>query len=100
MPEVVEAPGIPILRNPGVTLLWITKTFTLFRGPDRQFLIRVGDTEEVHWYAEGRRATRAEVDASIEGGLPKLAELARAEGPKAEAELRERVQAFEFYLPG
>jgi hypothetical protein len=96
---VVEAPGCPIRRNPGVTLLWMTKSFTLFRAQDRRALIRVGDALEVGWFAEGRRATRAEVDKSIEGGIPLLIEVATTDGPDAIEDLKQQVREFAFYLP-
>lgn len=95
----VDAPGMPLHRNPGVTLLWMTRNFSLFRAPDRRYLIRVGDPIEVACFAEGRRATRQEVDESIAGGLPKLIELAKLDGPEAEADLCRQVEEFEFYLP-
>jgi hypothetical protein len=100
LPEGAEdAPGCPLHRNPGVTALWITKAFTLFRAQDNRYLIRVGDPLEVGWFAEARRATRAEVDHSIAGGLPKLWELAKQDCPEAEADLAKQIQEFEFYLP-
>ncbi len=100
LPEgVIDAPGCPLHRNPGVTALWITRTFTLFRAQDRRALIRVGDPVEVGWFAEGRRATRSEVEHSIAGGLPSLIDLARPQGPEAEAELMRQLEEFEFYLP-
>jgi hypothetical protein len=100
LPEgVIEPPGTSLRRNPGVTLLWCTRSFSLFRGPDRRFLIRVGDPLEVLCYAEGRRATRREVDESVAGGLPKLIELAKLDGEEAEADLVKKVVEFEFYLP-
>lgn len=100
LPEGIEEPGgIHLRRNPGVALLWCTRSFTLFRGPDRKYLIQVGDPLEVICYAEGRKATRQEVDESVAGGLPKLIEVAKIDGPEAEAELVRQVQEFEFYLP-
>lgn len=101
LPEgTVDAPGCPLDRNPGVTLLWRTKSFTLFRGPDRRALIRVGEPFEVACFAEGRRATREEVDTSIAGGLPTLIDMAKQDGPEAEEELAQRVVDFEWWLPG
>jgi hypothetical protein len=101
LPEgTVDAPGCPLTRNPGVTLLWRARSFSLFRAPDRRYLIHVGDPVEVACFAEGRRATRQEVDESIAGGLPKLIELAKQDGPVAEDDLARRVVEFEFWLPG
>jgi len=94
-----DPPGIPIMRNPGVGLLWMTKTYTLFRGHDRRYLIRVGEPLELAFYAEGRRATRAEVVESVTGGLPQLAAVAVHDGPEAVEDLQIQVKNFEFYLP-
>lgn len=100
LPEgATEPPGLHIPRNPGVSLLWCTRDYQLFRGPDRRYLIHVGDPREVGCFAEGRRATRQEVDESIAGGLPKLIEQAKLDGPEAEEELVELVKAFEWFLP-
>ena len=100
LPEGYEEPaGNHIPRNPGVTLIWRTRAFHLFRGPDRKYLIRVGDALGVMFYAEGRRATREEVDTSVAGGLPKLVELAKLDGPEAEDDLARQVADFQWFLP-
>jgi hypothetical protein len=96
----VDPPGHPLDRNPGVTLLWMTRDYTLFHAADDEFrlLIRVGDPVEVRCLMEGRRATRKEVDESIAGGLPKLMALAEEEGAEAVAELERQVAEFETWL--
>lgn len=100
LPEgIIDAPGCPLHRNPGVTLLWIAHSFSLFRADDGRHLIRVGDPVEVECFAEGRRATRSEIDDSIAGGLPSLMELALAEGSEAVSALQEQVREFRVYLP-
>jgi hypothetical protein len=82
MPEGHWAPGVSITRNPGVTALWVTRSYTTFRAEDGGGtgtpgeLITVGEPERVEWWAEGRAATRAEVLASIDSGLPLLREQA------------------------
>lgn len=94
----VDAPGIPIDRNPGCCAIWITKRYEVFdagNGP----LIELGEPQIVHWYAEGRKATRAEVLHSIETGLPALLEMAKVDGPEAEAELIRRQHQLERWLP-
>lgn len=79
----VQAAGEAILRNPGVTCLWTTRSYQPF--PDRHggFLIRIGEAEETSWWREGRPATRDEVEDSIATGLPILLDIARSEGPAA-----------------
>jgi hypothetical protein len=81
-PDHTEPAGEMILRNPGVTLIWITRGYTVLRTPGG-LLFRIGDPVEVLCFAEGRRATRDEVMASINSGLPLLMEMARSEGPGA-----------------
>ena len=90
MPESAAVPaGVSIRRNPGVALVWITgyRTWSTFKDDQGGTLINVGQPKRCEWYAEGRTATRAEVLTSIDSGLPILAEMAQAEGPRAEAEL-------------
>ncbi len=78
--------GVSIRRNPGVALVWLSRNWRSFRVPNG-WLFNVGDPVEVAWYAEGRRATRDEVLASIDSGLPILRDMALEEGPEALAEL-------------
>jgi hypothetical protein len=90
MPEgMVDAAGFGLKRNPGAVAVWITKSYRPFRphAGNAGVLFSVGLPVEVLWFAEGRKATRAEVMASIESGYPTLQELARAEGPEALAAL-------------
>jgi hypothetical protein len=74
--------GSMVERNPGVALVWTTSTFQVMRMGGGA-LFRVGRPEAVQWFAEGREATRAEVLASIESGLPYLQAEADREGPEA-----------------
>lgn len=91
--------GVMIDRNPGVSLIWITKSYRIFKDETGKPLIQVGDPEEVLWYAEGRPATRDEVLASIESGLPILLKMAELDGPDAVAELYDRRARIEKLLP-
>lgn len=75
MPDgYTSAPGEMIERNPGVALLWTTRTFKPFHPHRGQpgLLYQIGMPTETGWYAEGRAATRAEVLGSITAGLPEL----------------------------
>jgi len=89
--------GIAITRNPGVAMLWSTREYEVFR-VENGILIQMGNPTAVEWYAHGRPATRAEVDASIEGGLPSLLNLARQQPGGIEA-LQQAVNIFQRYLP-
>ena len=99
MEETACPAGIMIKRNPGVTLLWKTKTFEIFDDGQGAPLIRIGPQEGIEWYAEGRPATREEVAYSVDTGLPYLEELAQAECPKAVAELRQMAELYTALYP-
>jgi hypothetical protein len=92
------APGFAITRNPGVVMLWITRQFELFPDGRGRQLIQMGEPEAVEWLACGRPATRAEVQASIDSGLPNLEALARQQRGGLEA-LQQSVQRFEKWIP-
>src|SRR5215831_13304169 len=71
LPEKKMVPGIMIARKPGVTSVWLTRSYRLFR-VDNGVLFEIGEPDEVHFYCEGRPARRAEVEASVASGLPLL----------------------------
>lgn len=72
--------GIAILRNPGVTALWFSRGHEVLRLPEGCLWHFTQSAAMVEWYAEGRLATRAEVEASIESGLPALQAAAEQDG--------------------
>lgn len=63
--------GVGLDRNPGVALVWITRDWHIERVFNGH-IFKFGDPVETLWYCEGRTATRAEVMASIESGVPLL----------------------------
>jgi hypothetical protein len=89
MPDHLEPAGTMLRRNPGVTLLWVTRHYKPFKA-DGGVLFTVGDPQRVEFYAEGRRAKHAEIMASIDSGMPILREMADRDGPDAVAELQQR----------
>lgn len=114
LPPHQHQAGFPLERNPGATCLWTTTLFELFDaqreagpvpGANPGQLIRLGEPKSVHWYAEGRPATREEVWASIESGLPVLEDAARQQdemehrGQECRDELAKMLTAFQQYLP-
>lgn len=102
LPEgAVDAPGIPLNRNPGVTALWTTREDPrVFVTSDRKgFLFDLPDPIDVSWFCEGRAANAREVDESIESGLPTLRELAEDEGHNAVLALDRAVTAAKKHLP-
>ena len=91
--------GTAILRNPGATCIWVCRSYRIFDDGKGRSLIEIGDPIEVEWWAEGRKATRAEVEESIRTGLPYLEAMAR-EDKGALEELARMTRAIEPWLPG
>lgn len=100
LPEAHRSPGGFMLeRNPGVAMVWVSRPpFIKLRQTPKGTLFNIGEPERVEWYAEGREATRAEVRASIDSGLPALEELA-AKQPGADEELARMVADAKAVLP-
>ncbi len=72
--------GVMIRRNPGVTLVWVTRTFWLHPDQRGGLVFLIGKPEQTLWFCEGRTATRAEILASIDSGFPALEAEALKEG--------------------
>ncbi len=89
--------GFGLKRNPGVTMLWHTRTYDVFK-VDNGVLIQMGEPESVEWLACGRQATRAEVLESIESGLPALEAIAKQERGGLEALAKSQAR-FDKWLP-
>jgi hypothetical protein len=88
LPDGKVDPAGMIQRNPGVTLIWVTRSYERVAVTDasgRRYdrLFHVGEPIELHWWREGRPATRDEVWDAIESGLPYFVETA-GEAPTAE----------------
>jgi hypothetical protein len=100
--ELIAAPGVALLHNPGVSLLWWTERVEVFKvkGPkgSTHRLFDIGEPQRVEWWTEGRLATRDEAIDAIILGLPKLME--QAGGDAAEiASLGEQARALRRWLP-
>lgn len=74
--------GIMIQHNPGVNLIWITTNYRI----SREGLFEIGEPVSLSWFREGRTASRAEIDAAIDKGLPYLREAATAQDALPELE--------------
>lgn len=98
--DLAEVPGTMIERNPGVVMLWRGPSIALPRDDGRGgTLFTLPDPIRVDWIAKGRDATRPEVLASVESGIPLLREAAAAEGEAAMSALYEAVKRFYYVLP-
>jgi hypothetical protein len=90
--------GNSIKRNPGVMLLWVTKSYQVFSPAPGERLIEVGEPEAIEFYSQGRTATRDEIDESVRTGLPFLtAEASKQEGGMEQ--LAKQVKDFKKLLP-
>jgi hypothetical protein len=100
LPEGACAPdGIPLERNPGVTLLWVTRSYWPVPDNEGGYLFRLGPPEQTIWFREGRPATRNEILESIEGGLVEVRAIAIAEGPVAVRALEKSLKSALDLLP-
>jgi len=97
----VDAAGQPIDRNPGVMALWTTTGYKPFSAElgNPGVLFQLGDPERVEWFAEGRAATRVEVDAALSSGLPTLRAIAETEGQDAVDQLVALIDRMQPLLP-
>lgn len=97
--ESVEAAGMMIHRNPGVTCVYTTVQPVTLKGDGKGgILIDLPEPTEVSFFAEGRAAKREEVVTSIETGLPIL--LGVCQNDDERTEVRERAErAVAYYAP-
>ena len=98
-PDIIEPAGVGLRRNPGVTAIYVVRSFRLFRdGAGRSLIEMPEEHESIEWWAEGRTATREEIQHSIDTGVPSLMELAQQEGPEAVAALNASIKRLEGWL--
>ena len=90
--------GELIKRNPGAICLWTVEKYRTWRPAPGELLFDIGEPHSVEWWSQGRTATRAEVDASIESGLPLLEDVARQQ-PGAMEALAECIRRAQPWLP-
>jgi hypothetical protein len=90
--------GIHLAHNPGAMLVWTTHDYKPFRAGEG-VLFKLGEPVELAWYAEGRKATRAEVLAAFDRGLGKLRGIAAQEGKAAMRELQKNIDLAMKYVP-
>lgn len=95
----VPPAGLAVMRNPGVAAVLSTRSWKAFPDGNGGILVEMGPPDKVDWYAQRRKATRAEVQESIDSGMPLLVEQADKEGPEAHAELARLVDNAKGWLP-
>ena len=100
MPDNVWVSGEMIPRNPGAVCLWTVRQYKTWKPAPGELLFDIGEPDAVEWWCRGREATRAEVDASIESGLPLLENIARSDPkPGAMDYLKKCIDRAQQYLP-
>jgi hypothetical protein len=81
LPEGTKAaPGVHILRNPGVTLLWVTQQDARPVRVGKGVLFELPEPERIESFKQGREATSDEIYESIESGFPALVKAAELDG--------------------
>lgn len=92
-------PGIPILRNPGVSAIWVCPEWVVTKLDQGNggWIFDLGEPSSVTWWREGRPATRDEVIESMNTGLPALLE--QCETADDQIELGRAVGATWQFLP-
>jgi hypothetical protein len=98
LPDERVVAGEMIPRNPGVTAIWVTESYTPFKAQGGA-LFRIGEPTSVEWWSHGRTATREEILASIASGLPILVDAAKADGSDALDALNRQVHAGMALVP-
>lgn len=97
--SLADSAGFALQRNPGVTMLWTTKTYSIFDDGNGKPLITFGEPENVEWFAEGRTATRDEIMYSVETGLPALVAIAQQQDGAMKYLLEARDNFITKYVP-
>jgi hypothetical protein len=96
---LVAPPGIMSTDTVAVSVVWRTRSCSLFDDGSGGMLFKVGQPEQVDWYLHGQPATRAESLAALEVSYQKLVVLAQADEPDAVSTLVHLRAVAEQYLP-
>jgi hypothetical protein len=98
LPAGILLPPEMLDGNPGAVCIWICQSFKPYKVED-SWLIRLGEPTEVLWFAYGKPATRQQILDCFEKRLPFLANIAKEEGPEAEAMLASMTEKALELLP-
>lgn len=91
VPDSHDTPGVMVPDNPGICVVWTTKTWKR----DRQGLIHLGDPVSVAWWREGRLATQDEIDTIFWQRVQTLRDMAAEEGPVSQVCLEQTIRISE-----
>lgn len=70
----MPAPGVAEEHNPGMTLLWATKSYHTDT-PTRPSVLRLGEPTTVRWFSEGRPASRELAIAAADDAYRRLSDM-------------------------
>jgi len=90
-PDEVITPEGMVTRNPGVCVLWVTRSHELTMARDT-VLVVPGNPTRLEWWCRGRRATGEEIAESFASGLELLIQTAESEGPESLRQLGLRIE--------
>ena len=71
--ELAAPPGVFFKENPGVTAIWVTKSFTPLL-KDGMLVARLGAPTQVLWYARGEQAGLSDVMEAFRAGAERFYE--------------------------
>jgi hypothetical protein len=93
LPDELRHPaGTMVPDNPGVTVIWESKTYSVVNAPDGGELIDIGDPEAIEWWKDGHRASRAEVVPLFEKSVGRLRKVAEDRLDREHASAATRVE--------
>lgn len=95
LPEEKHVAGKMIDRNPGVCVIWETRSYRPFDAGNG-WLIEVGPPDNVTAWRHGRQATREELSESVRTGVPLLMEEALKQGQWGVNGLNEQLEKWTF----
>ena len=98
LPSIEPTAAGASMRNPGVTVIWVTTRWELVRALDG-FSFEVDAPHAVEWYAEGRPARADQVRDPFESAVAILHDVAQAQGGRAAAVLERQIEHARRYLP-
>lgn len=94
----VEAPGLVIKENPGISCLWFCGQFKIRQFPDG-ILFSLPDPFRVEWWSEGRKATRSEVIDSINTAYAAIETVVVQEYPESLLEAQKSLKVALKFIP-
>lgn len=98
-PEGTVQPVGMVRHNPGVAVLWQTRSFMVESVVRRKVLLRIGTPTRVEWWAQGRVATPEEALTAFTSGVEVLQSAAATEGPRAAVRLEQAIEAATTLVP-